>query len=129
MQLQMSCNKSKYPPCCQDGCSISRVTARFPAKGDARPSGGWAGMAFSARRTVTGRHVRLGKDGQTGPVLAQAAGVPRPGIPRRRRLYGSRQLGDLARRRLQIRLRAVVRGAVVQPDGDTDAVAVAPAWG
>ena len=81
-------------------------------------------LAPSAARAVAGGNVRLGADREAGAVLAQAAGVPRPGLSGRGRLHGSRQLGDLARRRLQIWLRAADGGVAVQPDGDRAAIAV-----
>ena len=51
-------------------------------------------------------------------------GVPRTGLSRRRRLYGPRQLGDLARRRRPVRLRASDGRAALQHDGDPAAGAV-----
>ena len=61
-------------------------------------------------------------------VLAQAHVVPRARLSGRGRLHGPRQLGDLARRRLEVRLRAADRRAAVQPDGDPAAGAVRAAW-
>src|SRR5690349_2257819 len=52
------------------------------------------------------------------PALAEDACLPRPRLSGRGRLYGSGQLGDLARRRFQVRLRAADGRAVVEPDGD-----------
>ncbi len=127
MQLQMSCNKKKYRPSYENGCTFCRFIPRFPAKRRLRrPSRGFR-LAHGARCAFPGGHVRDGADGEAGAILAQAAGVSRPGLSGRGRLHGSRQLGDLARRRLQVRLRAAVGVAVVQRDGDRAAVAVHPA--
>ena len=60
--------------------------------------------------------------------MAQARGVPRARLSGRRRLHGPGQLGDLARRRLEVRLRAAHRRAAVQSDGDPAAGAVRAAW-
>ena len=60
----------------------------------------------------------------TGSFWRKLDGVPRARLSRRRRLHGPRQLGDLARRRLQVRLRAADRRAAVEPDGDPAAGAV-----
>src|SRR5206468_3599132 len=57
-------------------------------------------------------------------VLAQARRFLGPRIPRRGRLHGPGQLGDLARRRLQVRLRAAHRRAHLQCHGDSAAGAV-----
>ena len=81
-------------------------------------------LAQSARAALAGRGVRHHCDPPDRLVLAQADGVPRARLSRRRRLHGPRQLGDLARRRLQVRLRAADRRAAVQPDGDPAAGAV-----
>ena len=85
-------------------------------------------LAPRARDALAGGHVRLGGNPQEGSVLAQAARVPWPRLSRRRGLHGPRQLGDLARGRFQIRLRAADGRAVVQRDGDRVAVAVHAAW-
>ena len=75
-------------------------------------------LASSARAALAGRGVRQHLDPPNRVVLAQTDGVPRARLPGRRRLHGSRQLGDLARGRLQVRLHAADRRAAVEPDGD-----------
>src|SRR6185437_7792760 len=115
MQMQMSCNKDKYPPCCEHGCAKSRLAARSSPGAGSRAERPW--LARRAGRTVFGRNVRLGADGEAGAVLAQTAGLSRPGLPGGGWLYGSRQLGDLARRRVAVRLRALDGGAAVERDG------------
>ena len=99
-------------------------SAPAPVPGAGRP---W--LARRAGRTVAGGNVRLGADGEAGAVLAQAAGLPRPRLSGGGWLYGSRQLGDLARRRVAVRLRAADGGAAVERDGDRAAVAVHAARG
>ena len=47
-----------------------------------------------------------------------------PGISRRRRLHGSRQLGHRPRRRLGVRLHAAQRHPALEPDGDPAPVAL-----
>ena len=67
---------------------------------------------------VAGRSLRLDPHAAVGIAVAQAAHLSRARLSRRRRLHGPRQLGDLARRRLEVRLRAAVRRAAVQSHGD-----------
>ena len=59
--------------------------------------------------------------------LEAAAGVSRTRVPGGGRLHGPRQLGDLARRRVQVRLRAALDRTAVQPDGNRAAGALCPA--
>ncbi len=63
-------------------------------------------MEPAARDTVAVRGLRLDCHASERLVLAQARHLPRTRLPRRGRLHGPRQLGDLARRRFQVRLRA-----------------------
>ena len=108
----------------RNGCSISRFCRRIPRPRPAEslPEGsGW--RSARGEPSLAGMFA-LGANDQTGAVLAQAAGVSGSGISGRGRLYGSRQLGDLARRRFPVRLRAADGRAVVQRDGDRAAVAV-----
>src|SRR5262249_36995993 len=118
MQLRMSCNKSKHRSFWLDGCEIDRL-APGPHAGCAAPR-----LARCARRAIAVGCLRLGADRAGGLVLAQAAGVPRARLSRRGRLHGSRQLGDLARRWFEVRLRAADSRAAVEPDGDRAAIAV-----
>jgi hypothetical protein len=88
--------------------------------------GGWHSARGEPSLAGVFASVRVAK---AGVVLAQAAGVPGAGLSGRGRLYGPRQLGHLARRRFQIRLRAAHHRASVQHHGDRAAVAVHAAWG
>ena len=60
----------------------------------------------------------------TGSFWRKLIVVPRARLSGRGRLHGPRQLGDLARRRLEVRLRAADRRAAFQSDGDPAAGAV-----
>ena len=84
-------------------------------------SGGWR---HARRRPSLAGGVRHHRHPPDRFVLAQARVVSRPRLSGRGRLHGSRQLGDLARRRLEVRLRAADRRAAVQSDGDPAAGAV-----
>ena len=64
----------------------------------------------------------------TGSLGNKLACVSRPRLSGRGRLHGSRQLGDVARRRVQVRIRAAHRRAAFQPDGDPAAGVVRAAW-
>src|SRR3954453_9870274 len=124
MQLQMSCNNVENPSSCWDGRQSQSLTGRIPVKGRAEHGCRWPWLAQRAGRTFPGGDVRQCQDGEGWIVLAQAAGVSRSGLPRRRRLHGSGKLGDVARRRLQVRLRATDGRAVVEPDGYRAEIAV-----
>ena len=81
-------------------------------------------MAASARRPLAVRSLRLDRHAAAGPAVEEAHGLPRARLSGRRRLHGSRQLGHVARRRLEVRLRAADGCAALQPDGDPAAGAV-----
>ena len=82
------------------------------------------GMAPRARRCVACRRAPHDRRARRRQRLAALRRLPRPRLSRRGRLHGSRQLGDLARRRLQVRLHAAGRRAGLQHHGDRAAVAV-----
>ena len=92
-----------------------------PTRDGATPSGGWR---RERERPSLAEVFGSIATRPTGSYWAQARRVPRARLSRRRRLHGPGQLGDLARRRLQVRLRAAHRRAAVQPDGDPAAGAV-----
>ena len=75
-------------------------------------------LAASFGHALARRSVRLDQDAADRLAVHQAARLSRSRLSRRRRLHGPRQLGDLARRRLQVRLRAAHHRADVEPDGD-----------
>ena len=77
-----------------------------------------------ARNAVAVGGVRHDRHAPDRLVLAQARRLSRTRLSRRRRLHGPGQLGDLARRRLQVRLRAAHRRAAVEHHGDPAAGAV-----
>ena len=82
------------------------------------------GLASPARRCVARRRASHDRRAHRRQRLAALRRLPRPRLSRRGRLYGPRQLGDLARRRLQVRLHAAGRRAGLQHHGDRAAVAV-----
>ena len=73
---------------------------------------------FGARR-----YARLGARAARDRRLSPPVHLPRPRLSRRHRLYGPGQLGDGARRRLEIRHGAALRRRAVQPHGDRAAIA------
>ena len=77
--------------------------------------GGWRTRPPAA---LARRGVRHHRHQAVRLVLAQAHVVPRARLSGRGRLHGPRQLGDFARRRLEVRLRAADRRAAFQSDGD-----------
>src|SRR5581483_4712109 len=83
-------------------------------------AGPWAAAA--------GGSLRLDPHPTDRSAVAQAPRLFGARLSGRRRLYGSRQLGDLARGRLQVRLRAADRRASVQHDGDPVAGALHATW-
>ena len=85
-------------------------------------------MADAARRAVPRERVRFDPDRQGWLVLAQARRLSGAGLSGGRRLHGPRQLGDLARWRFQIRLRAARRCADLQHHGHRVAGVVRTAW-
>ena len=100
-----------------------------PSKTDAGDrAGGTRRLASCPRAAVACGGVRHHRHPPDRFVLAQARVVSRPRLSGRGRLHGPRQLGDVARRRLEVRLRAADRRAAVQPDGDPAAGAVRAAW-
>ena len=93
------------------------------------PVGGVVGLARRARRSGAGGGAPQHRDRHEPLALAAGAELPRPRLSRRRRLHGPGQLGDLARRRVALRLHAPLRGAGLQPDGDRPAIALRAARG
>ena len=77
-----------------------------------------------ARDAIAVGGLRLDPHAADRLVLAQARRLPRARLSRRRRLHGPGQLGDLARRRLEVRLRAAHHRAHVEHHGDPAAGAV-----
>src|SRR5712691_2378401 len=84
-------------------------------------------LAARARPRFARGSVRIDPDAAERLLLAEAPLLSWAGLSSCRRLYGSWQLGDVARRRLEIRLRAAHHRAVFQPDGDSLAGALRPA--
>ena len=81
-------------------------------------------VATPKRRPQPPGSARHHRRAQGPRLLAQAARLLRAGLPRGRRLHGSRQLGDGPRRRLGLRLHAPQRHPALQPDGDPAPVAL-----
>ncbi len=86
-------------------------------------------LAARARRPVAVGGASLDRGRGAGDAVAQVRRLPRPGLPRRRRLHGPRQLGDVARRRLEVRLRAALHRPAVEHHGDRPAASVRPHGG
>src|SRR5262249_57334047 len=82
------------------------------------------GLASQPQRTVAVRSLWLDLHAATRAIVEEAFGVSRPGLSGGGRLHGSRQLGDLARRRVPVRLRAAGGGGPLQQDGAPAAGAV-----
>ena len=94
-----------------------RPSPLFPAAG-AAPASGHRWRRYSASIAVR----------PTGSFWRKLTSFLGPGLSGRGRLHGPRQLGDVARRRLEVRLRAADRCAAVQSDGDPAAGLVRAAW-
>ena len=76
------------------------------------------GMAQGTRAAVARRGFPLSPDPCRRLHHPEVLGLPRARLPGGRRLHGPRQLGDLARRRREVRLRAALRRAALQHHGD-----------
>src|SRR4029077_4978277 len=85
-------------------------------------------LAAHARPSPIGRSIWLDCDPADRFAWQQAACVSRPRLPGRGRLHGSWQLGDVARRWVQVRIRAAHRCIAFEPDGHPAAGIVCASW-
>src|ERR1700730_1108026 len=89
------------------------------------PQGGFqTRLAAQSRHALAVRSLRLDRPAPAPTAVAKPHAVSRARLSGRGRLHGPRQLGDLARGRLEVRLRAALHRAALEPDGDPAAGAV-----
>src|SRR5207237_9302047 len=116
LQLQMTCNKATY---CRGEIRhgpdlAARTTWRSNLERAASVRGGLAARAHHALALGSVRHHRHAADRL---AVAQAHRLSRAWLSGCRRLHGPGQLGDLARRRFEIRLLAAHHRAHLESDG------------
>ena len=104
---------------CQHGCLVHAGGGIIPLWRFSRNR-----LAAQPQHALALRRLRHHRHATQGAAVEEAHRLSRAGLSRRRRLHGSGKLGDLARRRLEVRLRAAHHRAAFEPHGDPAAGAV-----